>query len=150
MKTIDDSFHSEEAMSQKDILQMIYKTLSDSIFELGSEIELLKTHLPADMPEDKLVQLVGNVRKLVVFLKYSSQYMRQTLASDGLREEILRIKLHLLSVLRALSDQLRLNDRNAVHDLITEELRDNLTLWKINVLPLLRPRVSPTIGSAAI
>ena len=102
------------------------------------------------MPEDKLVQLVGNVRKLVVFLKYSSQYMRQTLASDGLREEILRIKLHLLSVLRALSDQLRLNDRNAVHDLITEELRDNLTLWKINVLPLLRPRVSPTIGSAAI
>lgn len=150
MITNEENILSEAAMSQKDIINLIYQALSDSIYVLGTEIEFLKGHLPADMPEDKLLNLIGNVRKMVVFLKYSSQYMRQTLPNEGPREEILRIKLHLLSVLRALSDQLRLNDRNAVHDLITEELRDNLTLWKINVLPLLRPRVSPTTGSAVI
>jgi len=150
MNIINDNSNNEAAMSQKDILNLIYKTLSESIFDLSSEIDFLKGFTPRDMPDEKLVLLVGNVRKMVVFLKYSSQYMRKTLPSEGLREEILRIKLHLLSVLRALSDQLKLNDRNAVHDLITEELRDNLTLWKINVLPLLRPRVSPIIGSAVI
>jgi hypothetical protein len=150
MNIINDNSNNEAAMSQKDILNLIYKTLSESILDLSSEIDFLKGFTPRDMPDEKLVLLVGNVRKMVVFLKYSSQYMRKILPSEGLREEILRIKLHLLSVLRALSDQLKLNDRNAVHDLITEELRDNLTLWKINVLPLLRPRVSPIIGSAVI
>jgi hypothetical protein len=51
---------------------------------------------------------------------------------------MVRLKLHLLSVLRGLADSVRAGDALAMHDLLTEELRDNLSLWKIQVLPRLR------------
>ncbi|MFP5457126.1 MAG: hypothetical protein ACLGG7_00200 [Bacteriovoracia bacterium] len=136
----------EKALAHEDMIALIYGNLSDSIRTLNAQIDAIKAQDPQQLPQAPLSNLVTDVRKLVVFLKYSSQYLRQSATELTAREEILRIKLHLLSILRALSDQIRLGDNLAVHDLITEELRDNLTLWKINVLPLLRPRPAQAIG----
>lgn len=143
-----ESIPEESALSHDDMIALIYTNLSESIRSLYAQIDVIKAQAPEHVAQGPVTTLVNDVRKLVVFLKYSSQYLRQSATELTVREEILRIKLHLLSVLRALSDQLRLGDTHAVHDLITEELRDNLTLWKINVLPLLRPRPAQAIGSA--
>lgn len=139
---------AEACISHAEMTSLIHTTLSETVSELSRDIESLKGIPPMDLSDASLSAIVDQTRKFVVFLKYTNEYMRKTIPDSVVREEMLRIKLHLLSVLRALSDHVRTGDRLAVHDLITEELRDNLTLWKINVLPLLRPlRAQPTSGS---
>ena len=139
---------AESCISHAEMTSLIHTTLSETVSELSRDIENLKGIAPLDLSDASLSAIIDQTRKFVVFLKYTNEYMRKTIPDSVVREEMLRIKLHLLSVLRALSDHVRTGDRLAVHDLITEELRDNLTLWKINVLPLLRPlRTQPTSGS---
>lgn len=136
------------SLSHAEMTTLIHTTLTECVGELSLDIESLKSIPPLELTDAALTAIIDQTRKFVVFLKYTNEYMRKTVSDSLVREEMLRIKLHLLSVLRALADHLRLGDRLAVHDLITEELRDNLTLWKINVLPLLRPpRVQPISGS---
>jgi hypothetical protein len=144
MKTMD----AEACISHAEMTSLIHITLSETVSELSRDIENLKGIAPLELSDASVIAIIDQTRKFVVFLKYTNEYMRKTIPDSAVREEMLRIKLHLLSVLRALSDHVRTKDRLAVHDLITEELRDNLTLWKINVLPLLRPlRTQPISGS---
>lgn len=139
---------AEACISHAEMTVLIHTTLSETVSELSRDIEALKDTPALSLSDASLSAIIDQTRKFVVFLKYTNEYMRKTLPDSVVREEMLRIKLHLLSVLRALSDHVRKGDRLAVHDLITEELRDNLTLWKINVLPLLRPmRTQPISGS---
>ncbi len=139
---------AEACTSHAEMTSLIHITLSETVSELSRDIESLKGIAPLELSDASVIAVIEQTRKFVVFLKYTNEYMRKTIPDSTVREEMLRIKLHLLSVLRALSDHVRAGDRLAVHDLITEELRDNLTLWKINVLPLLRPlRTQPISGS---
>lgn len=139
---------AEACISHAEMTVLIHTTLCETVSELSRDIEALKETPAMNLSDASLSAIIDQTRKFVVFLKYTNEYMRKTLPDSVVREEMLRIKLHLLSVLRALSDHVRNGDRLAVHDLITEELRDNLTLWKINVLPLLRPmRTQPISGS---
>lgn len=139
---------AEASLSHADMTLLIHTTLSETVSDISQQIEVLKGISPLEVSESSLAETIDQTRKFIVFLRYTNEYMRKTLPDSLVREEMLRIKLHLLSILRALSDHVRAGDRLAVHDLITEELRDNLTLWKINVLPLLRPlRVQPISGS---
>jgi|GEM_PF-4450911 len=139
---------AEACISHAEMTVLIHTTLSETVSEISRDIEALKDVPALGLSDASLSGIIDQTRKFVVFLKYTNEYMRKTLPDSVVREEMLRIKLHLLSVLRALADHVRSGDRLAVHDLITEELRDNLTLWKINVLPLLRPiRTQPISGS---
>ncbi len=138
------------AIPTQELTAMIAQTLSEAVADLSQQIDDLRGLRAGDVPEPVLTKLVDEVRKVVVFLKYTGQYLRQTYADPRSREEILRIKLHLLSVLRALSDQVRLGDKIAAYDLITEELRDNLTQWKISVIPLLRATAASATGSIPV
>ncbi len=139
---------AEACISHAEMTVLIHTTLSETVSELSRDIEALKDTPPLELSDASLSAIIDQTRKFVVFLKYTNEYMRKTIPDSVVREEMLRIKLHLLSVLRALADHVRAGDRLAVHDLITEELRDNLTLWKINVLPLMRPvRTQPISGS---
>ena len=139
---------AEACISHAEMTSLIHTTLSETVNELSRDIESLKGIPPMELSDASISAVIDQTRKFVVFLKYTNEYLRKTIQNSTVREEMLRIKLHLLSVLRALSDHVRAGDRLAVHDLITEELRDNLTLWKINVLPLLRPlRTHPISGS---
>ena len=138
----------ESCLTHTEMTSLIHTTLSETISGLSRDIEALKGVAPHKLDEAALAGIIDETRKFVVFLKYTNEYLRKTLPQSNVREEMLRIKLHLLSVLRALSEQVRLKDMIAVHDLITEELRDNLTMWKINVLPLLRPSRTQLISGS--
>ncbi len=122
-----------------EMTQLIHTTLSDTVQDLSLKVEEIRALSPKEVSDEKLMTLIDETRKFILFLKYSNEYMRKALVQAIAREEMLRIKLHLLSVLRALSDHVKHKDYYAIHDLITEELRDNLVMWKINVMPLLRP-----------
>ncbi len=131
-----------------EMTQLIHSTLSDTVQDLSLKVEEIRALSPKDVSDEMLMTLIDETRKFILFLKYSNEYMRKALIQTIAKEEMLRIKLHLLSVLRALSDHVKQKDYYAIHDLITEELRDNLVMWKINVMPLLRPaRAHQPFGS---
>jgi hypothetical protein len=131
---------AQNIISSEEMAVLIHTTLSETVTELSTKIEAYRATHNTEAGRAELSQIIDETRKFVVFLKYANEYMRKKLPQSLIREEMLRIKLHLLSILRALSDHVKAADHAAVYDLITEELRDNLTLWKINVLPLLRPQ----------
>ena len=113
--------------SESEMTQLIYSTMLESINTLSKELDALKAIPDAQYPLERATDIVESTRKFVVFTKYSADYLRRTMPEGALREEMLKIKLHLLSVLRSLVDAVRAKDQLAAHDLLTEELRDNLT-----------------------
>lgn len=69
-----------------------------------------------------------------------SSLLSQALLPKGhvLREAIKEQHIGLLSVLKALAKAMENQDILAQEELINYELRDNLTQWKINLLPQLK------------
>ncbi len=126
----------ETALPAKEMTTLIHTTLQEALDDLSGRLEKLRLAGATTTPEAE--DVITETHRLVVFLKHAGDYLRRGLASEQLREEMVRLKLHLLSVLRGLSEAVRAGDALAMHDLLTEELRDNLSLWKIQVLPRLR------------
>jgi len=137
----------KKAPSDVEINQLIYTTLRETIDGISKSLDDLKGFRATDYSDDEIEAIVERTRQFVVFAKYCGDYLRRTPQNEAVREEMLKIKLHLLSVLRSLVDSIKAKDRAAAHDLLTEELRDNLTLWKIKILPLLRPSRPQVSGS---
>lgn len=130
-----------------EIRQLIYTTLQETLDVLSKNIDELKQLPMDDYPEKDMVAIIEGTRQFVVFAKYCGDFLRRTPANAEIREEMVRIKLHLLSVLRSIIECVRSQDKIAAYDLLTEELRDNLTMWKIKVLPMLRPARASQFGS---
>ena len=142
--------NSPDVARDVDLTQLIYLTMQETINALSKDLDALKAIPDGSYPDEKIETIIDRTQKFVVFVKYSGDYLRHTLPGGPLREEMFKIKLHLLSVLRGLVDKVKVKDRAAVHDLLTEELRDNLTLWKIKILPMLRPAQPSPFGSHQI
>ncbi len=136
-----------EQPSMADMAALIHRTLQETIADITSDLDALRAAGPENTPPGSVEKILDQTRRLTVFLKYAGDYLRRALPEDPIREEMLRIKLHLLSVLRSLVEAVRARDAAVVHDLLTEELRDNLIQWKITILPLVRSkRPSPSIS----
>jgi hypothetical protein len=126
-----------EHLSPNIINPMIHQTLLESADNLIRRLD--KLGQLQSVNDSTLEEIIADTHRFTVFLKHSGDYLRRTNAEVSTREEMVRLKLHLLSVLRTLMEAIRANDHLAAQDLLTEELRDNLTLWKTQILPRLRP-----------
>ncbi len=51
------------------------------------------------------------------------------------------VKIHLLSILKAIQSASLSNDKVMLADLLEYELQDNLTQWKISAIPLLKQMI---------
>ena len=87
-----------------------------------------------------LSEFIGNISHFAEFLTLSSLYLQKSNPNN----KYLPIKLHLLAVLKALQVSIKNDDPIATHDLITEELRDNLIEWKITLIPHLNSKTNHT------
>ena len=92
---------------------------------------------------NQLNEFIGKISLFVEFLTVSSLYLQKMNPSN----KYLPIKLHLLAVLKALQVSVKNKDSIAAHDLITEELRDNLIEWKITLIPHLNSKVNYSVSS---
>jgi hypothetical protein len=126
----------ETALPVNEMTTLIHSTLQETLDVLGKRLEALRA--AGTTTTEQAEGVISETHHLVVFLKHAGDYLRRGAGDASLREEMVRLKLHLLSVLRGLADSVRAGDALAMHDLLTEELRDNLSLWKIQVLPRLR------------
>lgn len=73
------------------------------------------------------------------FVEVSSLLSQAILPKEhSLRESIRNQHISLLSILKGLASAMENQDTIAQEELINYELRDNLTQWKINLLPQLK------------
>lgn len=73
-----------------------------------------------------------------LFSKIHSTLKRNNVVTSESSEEIQKLDIHLLSVLKALIPAKEKNDIIMLCDLLEYELIDNLTQWKIKIIPNLK------------
>lgn len=127
--------------TDRHLLNEIVDTLNLSIDDLINKIETLNVSALSEYNS-----IIHQIRKLIIYYTYAQKYIRILTDSPETMHAV-KIKLHLLGVLRAASSFIANDDIVAIHDLLSYELRDNLSLWKIQILSSLRPlQNSSTFG----
>lgn len=109
-------------------------------------IELIKL-LPEDpdeqlFEEDNFFLIIDLANKLTTLYQHTLSYLKKEVQiGEELSRDILQTNLHLLSILRSLRTAVANKDHFAAHDLITQELKDNLVQWRLKLLPLIQSLV---------
>lgn len=81
-------------------------------------------------------QIINLTEDLVRFIEITTLLSRIALANDkSLLEKVKQSHIHLLFVVKAIHQALKKPDLVALEELIKYELKDNLTQWKIDLIP---------------
>ena len=126
--------------SKDNILYDIVLDLNSLIDKILNKIKQTSSNLKSDKNEDALVSMSVIVDAIDLFIKG----INQTISKSNLQQEekdflpIKELQVHLLSVVKAISGAYAKQDYIMLTDLLEYELRDNLTQWKILILPVLK------------
>ena len=126
--------------SKDNILYDIVLDLNSLIDKILNKIKQTSTNLKSDKNEDALVNMSVIVDAIDLFIKG----INQTISKSNLQQEekdflpIKELQVHLLSIVKAISGAYAKQDYIMLTDLLEYELRDNLTQWKILILPVLK------------
>ena len=131
--------------NQSDFLELAFESI-DSCFgyidHIISRIHKLTAHYQANEIDNGNAQFVEVVELMDLNIQLITKVFQVIRLHDKdriLKEEgIQKLEIHLLSVIRALLQAKENNDLIMLCDLLEYELVDNLTQWKIKVLPELR------------
>lgn len=93
-------------------------------------------------PDKSLIFISNN---LELFVQIVIELHRSFHTDEKIKMEsttdIKNLKIHLLSIIKAIYSAKQKNDEIMLCDLIEYELKDNLTQWKINIIPSIRKNV---------
>lgn len=126
--------------SKDNILYDIILDLSSLVGKILKKIKQTSDNLKCDKNEDALVNLSVIIDAIDLFIKG----INQTILKSNLQQEekdflpIKELQVHLLSIVKAISGAYAKQDYIMLTDLLEYELRDNLTQWKILILPVLK------------
>lgn len=131
--------------TKQDSLKLAFESV-DSCFEyveyITSKIQLLIGYYNVgelDHANDSLIEVVDLMDLYVQLISKVYHVIRVDLQEVFLKDEsILKLEIHLLSVLKAILIAKEKDDIIMLRDLLEYELIDNLTQWKIKVLPELK------------
>lgn len=91
-----------------------------------------------DMANQNFVEVIELMDLYIQLVSRVYRVLRVELKSMQKDESIQKLEIHLLSVMKALLQAKEKNDTIMLCDLLEYELADNLTQWKIKVLPELK------------
>lgn len=138
-------------ISETDLIQINFdekKTfMSDIIFEtheLANKIidQILNTvqFLQEETDEKYIIKVSSIIHAVDTFIK-SISFITQNMNDRGVNFHSLPFKqlhIHLLSIMKAINTAQNTQDYIMLADLLEYELKDNLTQWKILIMPTLR------------
>lgn len=138
---IDKNIQNELSLTSNDLIDFSLKILNKMIDTIPETIKELKKE---DEKSDKyLVYISDNLElfvQLIIELHHSLDLpTKEKLAATS---DIKQLKIHLLSVIKAIFVAKQKNDKIMLCDLIEYELKDNLTQWKINIIPKAKESVN--------
>ena len=91
-----------------------------------------------DLANQNFVEVIELMDLYIQLVSRVYRVLRVELKSMQKDESIQKLEIHLLSVMKALLQAKEKNDTIMLCDLLEYELMDNLTQWKIKVLPELK------------
>lgn len=122
-KLAKDSLQTSSILLVEEILSVIFKWIQQNIdFSQLSELEKNR----------QLGILTTNISSFVEISTLSAKYNR--LNSIDFKEN----HISLLFIVKAINHAVMKSDWIALEELIKYELKDNLTQWKINLIPLIK------------
>ncbi len=75
------------------------------------------------------IQGINNINKVI------NSFVQD---NDKYKQDLYNIKMHLLSIMKGIESAKNNNDYIMLNDLLEYELTDNLTQWKLKILPQLK------------
>jgi len=110
-------------------------TLNDKILELVADYRANKVE-QAEALFNEVIEVLDLYIQLVSGIFTTIKKQRPSLIAEN--KDIQNLEIHLLSILKALLPAKERNDIIMLCDLLEYELVDNLTQWKIKVIPSLK------------
>ena len=109
---------------------------------ITSQIQKLITHYNQgenEVAQNSFVEVIELMDLYIQLVSKVYRVLRTELPTVSFKDENLqKLEIHLLSVMKALLQAKEKNDTIMLCDLLEYELMDNLTQWKIKVLPELK------------
>ncbi len=91
-----------------------------------------------DLANQKFVEVIELMDLYIQLVSRVYRVLRLEIKDMQKDESIQKLEIHLLSIMKALLQAKEKNDTIMLCDLLEYELADNLTQWKIKVLPELK------------
>jgi len=140
----------QDEASATETLNLAFESI-DSAFGyvdyIISQIQVLINHFQADNLQAANTQFIEVAELMDLYIQLMGriyQVVREHNPGKPLKDEgIQRLEIHLLSVMKALLSAKEKNDNIMLCDLLEYELIDNLTQWKIKILPELKKLKNP-------
>ena len=112
-----------------------------------SQVQVLITHFQAEDINTANAHFAEVAELMDLYIQLMSRIYKVIRANNPNQpvkdEGIQRLEIHLLSVMKALLSAKEKNDNIMLCDLLEYELIDNLTQWKIKILPELKKLKNP-------
>ena len=86
-----------------------------------------------------LVKIVDTIELFILGINNINQFIKQNMSeNDKYNQDLYNVKIHLLSIMKGIEGAKNNNDYFMLNDLLEYELTDNLTQWKLKILPRLK------------
>ncbi len=119
-----ETFLSDTLLLTEELLNSIMKSIN-GISTYSSELE--------DSWNQELSLLTSDISRFVEVTTLVSKLMK--VKSSDFLPTVKNSHIHLLFILKAMNQAQQKQDAIALEELIKYELKDNLTLWKIDLIP---------------
>lgn len=132
--------------STQNIIADVLNDLTGLTDKVLNKIQQTAEEFKTDNDQTAMLQLSTIIDAVDLFIK-TVNYTYSTLSDKEDLEELLPIKelqIHLLSIIKAIHSANQKSDYIMLTDLLEHELKDNLTQWKILVLPILKQEIAKT------
>lgn len=138
-------FNKESKNQSNASLELAFESI-DSCFGyvdyITSQIQKLITHYhqgDIELANDSFVEIIELMDLYIQLVSRVYRVLRSDLKVMNFKDEsIQKLEIHLLSIMKALLQAKEKDDSIMLCDLLEYELVDNLTQWKIKILPELK------------
>jgi hypothetical protein len=139
MSGMTDHLNSDSDQFISNSLNLALELLNDIFLQI-STLEI-KQDEQRHFSNLHLTKLSLNLTQFIELTTLTSRMI--TLKKSMTFNEVKNSHIHLLFVLKGINQAQLKNDEMILEDLIKYELKDNLTQWKINIIPTIKRMLNP-------
>ncbi|MBC77347.1 MAG: hypothetical protein CME64_15185 [Halobacteriovoraceae bacterium] len=132
-------FNTKSGKASEGLLKETVELLPRYIDHIQSKSRELVPKLDESMDSIKeFGQLIDKVSSLIRLFSIVHSECKVYSQDNSSNEAVKAVEIHLLSILKAVKSAYLVQDTVLLADLLEYELQDNLTQWKICVIPMLK------------
>jgi hypothetical protein len=148
IRPMEDSDYIEVSFnSSNHVLINMVQDINELTEKILNKIVICTDFLKNDDIQISILHLTKIIEAVEIFIQAINHTYNKTLSKDELGSHlpVKELQIHLLSVVKAINSAQLKEDYIMLTDLLEYELKDNLTQWKILILPTLKQELQKSI-----